>query len=281
MEWRETSPTSSVIPGLPAAARALDITPEALQTSDRIEEADVWLMEEGDDSVFYSDEDQTDQDRNPHTSCDFGATKTRCPLKGRILQGKGIPGPGTEAILDKGNVGMQNEASLQFDLAKSETSESLQPKSRNPDVQKQPKLNITTDTGKSCSASLMNWETGCLYNAKHTATSYFQHIYWLRWKRKKSTSNKCLAMNSGHQATGAFIKTGRLCRTATPKLLRSVFMTTVQAALPCPWWRRLARTPDSTSPSTTSRPPNTAQCPTAGSAGATPGKKSKSSSTWW
>ncbi|XP_062258980.1 uncharacterized protein LOC133967507 [Platichthys flesus] len=50
------------------------IEAEALQTLDQPEERDVWSMEEGDDSVFYSDEDQTHQDvKAGDTSCDAGA----------------------------------------------------------------------------------------------------------------------------------------------------------------------------------------------------------------
>ncbi len=51
------------------------ITLEALQTMEEPEDRDVWSMEEGDDSVFYSDEDQAHQDIKASTSCDFGANK--------------------------------------------------------------------------------------------------------------------------------------------------------------------------------------------------------------
>lgn len=46
------------------------ITLEALQTLDQSEERDMWSMEEGDDSVFYSDDDQTRQDITEDTCCD-------------------------------------------------------------------------------------------------------------------------------------------------------------------------------------------------------------------
>ncbi|XP_034417738.1 uncharacterized protein LOC117750582 [Cyclopterus lumpus] len=49
------------------------ITFEALQSLEDPEERDVWSMEEGDDSVFYSDEDRAHQDIKANTSCGFGA----------------------------------------------------------------------------------------------------------------------------------------------------------------------------------------------------------------
>ncbi|KAG8000704.1 hypothetical protein GBF38_017166 [Nibea albiflora] len=41
------------------------------------EERDAWLMEEGDDSVFYSDEDQAHEDIKANASCDFGASVSK------------------------------------------------------------------------------------------------------------------------------------------------------------------------------------------------------------
>lgn len=49
------------------------ITLEALQSLEDPEERDVWSMEEGDDSVFYSDEDRAHQEIKANTSCGFGA----------------------------------------------------------------------------------------------------------------------------------------------------------------------------------------------------------------
>ncbi|XP_076603459.1 uncharacterized protein LOC143330639 [Chaetodon auriga] len=51
------------------------VTFEALQTLEGSEERDVWSMEEGDDSVFYSDEDQAHQDVKASTSCDFSTSE--------------------------------------------------------------------------------------------------------------------------------------------------------------------------------------------------------------
>lgn len=49
------------------------ITLEGLQTLEDPEERDVWSMEEGDDSVFYSEEDRAHQGTKANTSCGFGA----------------------------------------------------------------------------------------------------------------------------------------------------------------------------------------------------------------
>ncbi|KAK9537542.1 hypothetical protein VZT92_005149 [Zoarces viviparus] len=49
------------------------ITLEGLQTLEDPEEREVWSMEEGDDSVFYSEEDRAHQGTKANTSCGFGA----------------------------------------------------------------------------------------------------------------------------------------------------------------------------------------------------------------
>ncbi len=56
------------------------VTREVLQSLEEPEERDVWSMEEGDDSVFYSDEDQAHQHIKPNTSCDFGASECQNPV---------------------------------------------------------------------------------------------------------------------------------------------------------------------------------------------------------
>lgn len=53
------------------------ITLEALQSLEDPEERDVWSMEEGDDSVFYSDEDRAHQEIKANTSCGFGANNRK------------------------------------------------------------------------------------------------------------------------------------------------------------------------------------------------------------
>lgn len=55
------------------------VTLGALQTLEEVEERDVWVMEEeeGDDSVFYSDEEQARQDFREHTAGRCGASQGR------------------------------------------------------------------------------------------------------------------------------------------------------------------------------------------------------------
>uniref|UniRef100_A0A4W6FNT6 Ermin n=1 Tax=Lates calcarifer TaxID=8187 RepID=A0A4W6FNT6_LATCA len=78
------------------------ITLEALQTLDQPDERDVWPMEEGDDSVFYSDEDQTHWDVK--ASCDFGVDVSEHLVKSEAAE-EPTPqregDPGTEIFTDK------------------------------------------------------------------------------------------------------------------------------------------------------------------------------------
>lgn len=68
------------------------ISLESLKTQDKPEDRDAWLMEEGDDSVFYSDEDQGQQDREADTLCEFNLDEEEqlleCEALGLILQTK-------------------------------------------------------------------------------------------------------------------------------------------------------------------------------------------------
>ncbi|KAL3056458.1 hypothetical protein OYC64_019032 [Pagothenia borchgrevinki] len=81
------------------------ITREALQTLEELEEKDVWLMEEGDDSVFYSDEDQVHQDI---TTCGFGANGCK-PLVNSVADVE--EEPGEEYITDKESSELKEELS--------------------------------------------------------------------------------------------------------------------------------------------------------------------------
>lgn len=78
-----------------ASYQVLKMTSEALQTTDQSEEKDVWFMEEGDDSVFYSDEDQ---DVKSNITCDFGANM--CNPSG--IRKAGEEHPGAEENLEMG-----------------------------------------------------------------------------------------------------------------------------------------------------------------------------------
>lgn len=152
-------------------SQVLEITVGALQTPDQLKETDVWFMEEGDDSVFYSDEDQTHQDIKPNTSCDFGAKQLKCPVNSEAAE-ELIPqresDSGADVIPDK----REKEVSARFILAKQELSssktasicksdsaEALPPDCTNADMRTQPTLNVSSGKGKRSSLSL--WaETG-------------------------------------------------------------------------------------------------------------------------
>ncbi|XP_040913877.1 ermin-like [Toxotes jaculatrix] len=99
------------------------ITLEALQTLDQPEERDVWSMEEGDDSVFYSDEDQTHQEIKANTSSDFGANMSKNLMKSEAAE-ESVPqregDPGAEVFSDKENLAMEKEATSQFILTEQE-----------------------------------------------------------------------------------------------------------------------------------------------------------------
>lgn len=79
------------------------LTLEALQTLEEPDERDVWSIEEGDDSVFYSDEDQAHQDIKAITSCDFGVNGCRRLVNSEAAD-EPIPQredyPGAEVITD-------------------------------------------------------------------------------------------------------------------------------------------------------------------------------------
>lgn len=172
------------------------ITLEALQTLEQPEERDVWLMEEGDDSVL--NEDQTHQDMEANTSCDFGANVSKPLVKSEAAE-EPIPqresDPGTGVFSEKENLEMEKEATQQFILTEQEeecqepqtpktehlsdsadpgaeanlttqnvlstNGESMQPKYTNADMQTEPVQNISSETGKR-SLLLLCIEIDCL-----------------------------------------------------------------------------------------------------------------------
>ncbi|XP_070770125.1 ermin-like [Enoplosus armatus] len=100
------------------------ITLEALQTLEDPEERDVWSLEEGDDSVFYSDEeDEAHQDIKANTSCDSGANE-RERLVNSVSADEPIPqredDPGEESITDKENSEMEKNVIQQIILTEQE-----------------------------------------------------------------------------------------------------------------------------------------------------------------
>ncbi|XP_035532581.1 ermin-like [Morone saxatilis] len=95
------------------------ITLGGLQTLDEAEDKDVWSMEEGDDSVFYSDEDQAHHGIKTNTSCDFGANECK-RLVNSVTSDEPIPQGGPdqeeESIIDKDNSEMEKKVTQQVIL---------------------------------------------------------------------------------------------------------------------------------------------------------------------
>ncbi|XP_069558537.1 uncharacterized protein [Brachyistius frenatus] len=131
--------TSTIPPNTPKiradedalASQVLDliggITVEAFQTLEEAEERDVWLLEEGDDSVFYSDEEQAQQDREAAASCYFGANK--CKHHNSVAGGESNQDEeGEEVITDKVHSEMEQETNQQVALTKEECKKLQTPK---------------------------------------------------------------------------------------------------------------------------------------------------------
>ncbi|KAL7384845.1 hypothetical protein ABVT39_010113 [Epinephelus coioides] len=95
------------------------ITQEALQTP---EEPDVWLMEEGDDSVFYSDEDQAHQDRKSNTSCGFGANE-REHLVNSVAADEDDTGGEEESIIEEEVTELEEEVTQEVTVTEQEEEE--------------------------------------------------------------------------------------------------------------------------------------------------------------
>ncbi|XP_026150465.1 uncharacterized protein ermn [Mastacembelus armatus] len=166
-----------------SASRLREVTLDTLQTLEQPEERDVWSMEEGDDSVFYSDDDQTQQDAKENTSCDLGADKCEHPASSETAE-ESFPriegDPGAELISDNENLLMEKEVTRQLILTEQEDKcqelqtkteimnpsdsadpgaednltpeksvisceESSHPKGTNADMQRQPEQNISLE----------------------------------------------------------------------------------------------------------------------------------------
>ncbi|XP_022073857.1 uncharacterized protein LOC110968311 [Acanthochromis polyacanthus] len=92
------------------------ITLEALKTQEEPDERDVWSMEEGDDSVFYSDEEQPHQGKKDSTSSDFGANKCKQRVNSEVAvepNQQRVDDPGEEIIINKENSEMEMRTSQQ------------------------------------------------------------------------------------------------------------------------------------------------------------------------
>ncbi|XP_034430370.1 ermin-like [Hippoglossus hippoglossus] len=136
-------------------------TVEALQSLDQPEERDVWLMEEGDDSVFYSDEDQTHQDVKGDASCDAGAEpvpqrdvdkdnlemeKPTTLLTEREEECQELQSQKTELVHESDSTHAGAEADPSPETLVSTSGESLQPNCTNADVQTQAGPDASSDT---------------------------------------------------------------------------------------------------------------------------------------
>ncbi|XP_068559790.1 immunoglobulin A1 protease autotransporter-like [Cebidichthys violaceus] len=99
------------------------ITFEALQTLEDPEEREVWSMEEGDDSVFYSEEDRAHQETKANTSCGFGAND--CEL---LVNSVAADEDDTEeeSIMDEEIAELETEVTQQVILTEQEEKQELQ-----------------------------------------------------------------------------------------------------------------------------------------------------------
>lgn len=152
------------------------ITLEALQTLDQTEERDVWSMEEGDDSVFYSDDDQTHQDITEDTCCDGSDNLCERLVKSGaaeaeddVPQRKGDPAedlekerettpsvkeersqelqtPKTKLVYQSEGTDPEAEGKLTAENSVSSSGESLQPNCTNTDKQTQLGKNTPSET---------------------------------------------------------------------------------------------------------------------------------------
>ncbi|KAK5890484.1 hypothetical protein CesoFtcFv8_014002 [Champsocephalus esox] len=122
------------------------ITREALQTLEEPEEKDVWLMEEGDDSVFYSDEDQVHQDI---TTYGFGANVCK-PLVNSVADVE--EEPGEEYITDKESSKLKEELNQHVIMDEQELRQEGQTVTTQPMDQSDPQTESDLTSEKSESA---------------------------------------------------------------------------------------------------------------------------------
>lgn len=109
------------------------ISLEALQSLEEPEDRDVWSLEEGDDSVFYSDEDQNHEDIKTKIAFDFGVNGCRRLVNSEATD-EPIPqtedDPGAEVSTDLQNSEMEREVTPQVILTEHE-EESEEPQTPN------------------------------------------------------------------------------------------------------------------------------------------------------
>ncbi|XP_034549917.1 ermin-like [Notolabrus celidotus] len=90
----------------------------ALEAPQKLEESEVWSMEEGDDSVFYSDGEQPDEDIQVKTSGDFGPG--HCVKRNSVAADEPCQqrkeGSANESIIGKETSELEKETTLQVIL---------------------------------------------------------------------------------------------------------------------------------------------------------------------
>ncbi|XP_019945666.2 ermin [Paralichthys olivaceus] len=138
------------------------ITLGAMQTLDPPEERDVWSVEEGDDSVFYSDEDQSHQDVKGEACCDAGVEpvpqregdkenlemeKPTTLQTEREEECQELQSQNTELMHESDSThAKEAEADPSPETLVSTSGESLQPNCTNADVQTQAGPDVSSDT---------------------------------------------------------------------------------------------------------------------------------------
>lgn len=128
------------------------ITVEALQTLEEPEERDVLSMEEGDDSVFYSDEDQAHQDIKANTSCGLGpglGTSECEHLVNSVAADE--DDPGEKSIMDEEIAEMEKEVTQHIILNEQEERQELQTPKTDPKDQSDPGAQSDLTQDKSVS----------------------------------------------------------------------------------------------------------------------------------
>ncbi|XP_068429126.1 uncharacterized protein [Clinocottus analis] len=93
------------------------ITLEALRSLEDPEVIDVWSMEEGDDSVFYSDEDRAHQEIKANIPCGFGANNC-----GRLVNSVAVDedDTGDESIMEEEIAELETEGTQQVNMTERE-----------------------------------------------------------------------------------------------------------------------------------------------------------------
>lgn len=165
------------------------ITLEALQTPEEPEERDVCSIDEGDDSVFYSDEDQAHKDIKANRSRDFVAIGYRRPFNSvasdaPIQQEK--DDEGAEAIAVPSSEGKEANLQVIRSEQEEECKELQQTDPADPDVAP----DLTPESGGSLQ---LNTLTDLLTQLEENKSSFEGKRSLLRYnKMKEGGFSKCM-----------------------------------------------------------------------------------------